>query len=131
VHLILFPIAAGMMISLVNTGAILSWQKLQTCRRAAALMLFIAYQIAVSPFRGSTGCGAQARCRCRWFAFWHAGHRLMDWRSCLGGVDHIPKSRSSCSACRNRSGKSYAVRDFARQQTIRSRGLLDLTFPAA
>jgi len=52
VHLILFLIAAGMMISLVNTGAILNWQVPPDVPLwAAALMLFFAYQIVVSPFR--------------------------------------------------------------------------------
>ena len=62
VHLILFLIAAGMMISLVNTGAILSWQKPPDVPLwAAALVLFIAYQIVVSPFRARAALGVALR----------------------------------------------------------------------
>jgi phage shock protein PspC (stress-responsive transcriptional regulator) len=54
VHLILFLIAAAMMISLVNRGAILNWQVPPDMPLwAAALMLFFAYQIVVSPFRAA------------------------------------------------------------------------------
>ena len=95
VHLILFLIAAGMMISLVNTGAILSWQKPPDVPLwAAALMLFIAYQIARLAIPGvqhwvwRSGAGAGAG----WFAFWHAviwliGLAIVLWVA----SDHIPE----------------------------------------
>jgi phage shock protein PspC (stress-responsive transcriptional regulator) len=74
-HVTLFLIAAAMMISLVNTGAILAWRLPEDVPLwAAALVLFIAYQIVVSPFRAvkhwawRPGAGGAAG----WFAFWHA-----------------------------------------------------------
>lgn len=120
VHLILFLIAAGMMISLVNTGAILSWQKPPDVPLwAAALMLFIAYQIAVSPFRGvqhwvwRSGAGAGAG----WFAFWHAviwliGLAIVLWVA----SDHIPEITEFMQRMPHLFREvMYAVRDFVRQ----------------
>jgi phage shock protein PspC (stress-responsive transcriptional regulator) len=95
VHLILFLIAAAMMISLVNTGTILSWQKPPDVPLwTAALVLFLGYQIAVSPFRGlqhwawRSGGGAAAG----WFAFWHAVIWLIGLAVILWvASDHIPE----------------------------------------
>ena len=51
-HLALFVAMAVMMISLVNTGAILSWRLPDNVPLwAGALMLFVGYQIVVSPIR--------------------------------------------------------------------------------
>ena len=120
VHLILFLIAAGMMISLVNTGAILSWQKPPDVPLwAAALMLFIAYQIAVSPFRGvqhwvwRSGAGAGAG----WFAFWHAVIWLIGLAIGLWvASDHIPEITEFMQRMPHLFREvMYGVRDFVRQ----------------
>jgi len=120
VHLILFLIAAGMMISLVNTGAILSWQKPPDVPLwAAALMVFIAYQIAVSPFRGvqhwvwRSGAGAGAG----WFAFWHAVIWLIGLAIGLWvASDHIPEITEFMQRMPHLFREvMYAVRDFVRQ----------------
>ncbi len=75
VHLTLFLVAAGMMVSLVNTGGVFYWRLPEDMPLwAAALGLFIGYQIVVSPFRAvqrwtwHPGSGAATS----WFAFWHA-----------------------------------------------------------
>jgi phage shock protein PspC (stress-responsive transcriptional regulator) len=120
VHLILFLIAAGMMISLVNTGAILSWQKPPDVPLwAAAVVLFIAYQIAVSPFRGvqhwmwRSGAGAGAG----WFAFWHAVIWLIGLAIALWvASDHIPEITEFMQRLPHLFREfMYAVRDFVRE----------------
>jgi len=120
VHLILFLIAAGMMISLVNTGAILSWQKPPDVPLwAAVVVLFIGYQIAVSPFRGvqhwmwRSGAGAGAG----WFAFWHAviwliGLAIVLWVA----ADHIPEITEFMQHLPHLFREFvYAVRDVVRE----------------
>jgi phage shock protein PspC (stress-responsive transcriptional regulator) len=120
VHLILFLIAAGMMISLVNTGAILSWQKPPDVPLwAAAVVLFIGYQIAVSPFRGvqhwmwRSGAGAGAG----WFAFWHAavwmiGLAIAFWVA----SDHIPEITEFMQRLPHLFREAmYALRDLVRE----------------
>jgi phage shock protein PspC (stress-responsive transcriptional regulator) len=120
VHLILFLIAAGMMISLVNTGAILSWQKPPDVPLwAAAVVLFIGYQIAVSPFRGvqhwmwRSGAGAGAG----WFAFWHAVIWLIGLAIALWvASDHIPEITEFMQRLPHLFREfMYAVRDFVRE----------------
>ena len=119
VHLILFLVAAAMMISLVNTGAILSWQKPPDVPLwAAAVVLFIAYQIAVSPFRGvqhwmwRSGAGAGAG----WFAFWHAAIWLIGLAIALWvASDHIPEITEFMQRLPHLFREfMYAVRDFVR-----------------
>jgi phage shock protein PspC (stress-responsive transcriptional regulator) len=120
VHLILFLIAAAMMISLVNTGAILSWQKPPDVPLwAAAVVLFIGYQIAVSPFRGvqhwmwRSGAGAGAG----WFAFWQAviwliGLAIVLWVA----SDHIPEITEFMQRVPHLFREFiYAIRDFVRE----------------
>lgn len=76
VHVALFLVMAAMMISVVNTGAILNWNLPEDVPVwAAALTLLIAYQIAVSPLRAvqhwtsfPQGAGVEPG----WFAFWNA-----------------------------------------------------------
>ena len=52
VHMALFLVMISMMISLVNTGAVLNWQLPPDVPVwAGALILLIAYQIVVAPFR--------------------------------------------------------------------------------
>ena len=95
VHLMLFLIAASMMISLVNTGRILQWEKPPDVPLwTAALVLFVGYQIAVSPFRGlqhwawRSGTGSAAG----WFAFWHAAIWLIGLAIALWvASDHVPE----------------------------------------
>ena len=120
VHLIVFLIAAAMMISLVNTGAILSWQKPPDVPLwAAAVVLFIAYQIAVSPFRGvqhwmwRSGAGAGAG----WFAFWHAVIWLIGLAIALWvASDHIPEITEFMQRLPHLFREfMYAVRDFVRE----------------
>jgi phage shock protein PspC (stress-responsive transcriptional regulator) len=120
VHLVLFLIAASMMISLVNTGAILSWQKPPDVPLwAAAVVLFIGYQIAVSPFRGvqhwmwRSGAGAGAG----WFAFWHAAIWLLGLAIALWvASDHIPEITEFMQRLPHLFRElMYAVRDFVRE----------------
>ena len=77
VHLILFLIAAGMMISLVNTGAILSWQKPPDVPLwAAPLVLFIGLsdrRLAV-PGRAALDVALRRRCGGRMVRVLARGH---------------------------------------------------------
>lgn len=75
-HVALFLVMAAMMISLVNTGGVLTWRLPPDVPVwAAALILLVAYQIAVSPLRAvqqwtwtyPRPVGAPA-----WLAFWNA-----------------------------------------------------------
>ena len=62
VHLALFLMMASMMISLVNTGRILTWQLPENVPVwAGALTLLVGYQIVVSPIRAMP---SKTRCRC-------------------------------------------------------------------
>ncbi len=96
-HLALFLTMAAMMISLVNTGAILGWALPPDVPVwAGALMLLIAYQIVVSPIRAVQHWSWQA-----WsggqpgpYAFWNAviwllGIAFVVWL----GSNHIPEIR--------------------------------------
>ena len=120
VHLMLFLIAAAMMVSLVNTGTILQWQKPPDVPLwAAALVLFIGYQIAVSPFRGlqhwawRSGGGAVAG----WFAFWHAVIWLIGLAIGLWvASDHIPEITEFVQRVPHLFREiSYALRDVIRE----------------
>jgi phage shock protein PspC (stress-responsive transcriptional regulator) len=118
VHLMLFLIAAGMMISLVNTGTILSWQKPPDVPIwAAALVLFIGYQIAVSPFRGVQHWMWRSGAGAGWFAFWHAviwliGLAIVFWVA----SDHIPEITEFMQRLPHLFREvMYAVRDVVRQ----------------
>ena len=120
VHLVLFLIAAAMMISLVNTGTILQWQKPPDVPLwAAALVLFIGYQIAVSPFRGlqhwawRSGSGSAAG----WFAFWHAVIWLIGLAIALWvASDHIPEITEFMQRVPHLFRElSYAIRDAVRE----------------
>ena len=120
VHLMLFLIAAAMMISLVNTGTILSWQKPPDVPLwTAALVLFIGYQIAVSPFRGvqhwvwRSGAGSAAG----WFAFWHAVLWLIGLAIALWvASDHIPEITEFMQRVPHLFRElTYAIRDAVRE----------------
>ena len=74
VHLVLFLVAAGMLVSLVNTGAVFSWRVPPDVPLwAAVLGLFIVYQVVVSPFRAAHqwawSSGAQPAAA--WLGLWH------------------------------------------------------------
>lgn len=74
-HVALFLLMAAMMISLVNTGAIVNWQLPEDVPVwAGALTLLIAYQIAVSPLRAVQHWRSfpQPGVEPGWFAFWNA-----------------------------------------------------------
>jgi hypothetical protein len=120
IHLMLFLIAVAMMVSLVNTGTILQWQKPDDVPLwAAALMLFIGYQIAVSPFRGvqhwawRSGAGSAAG----WFAFWHAVIWLIGLAVALWvASDHIPEITEFVQRVPHVFRElSYALRDAIRE----------------
>lgn len=97
VHLALFVGAAAAGISLVNDGEILGWiPPPDVPIWAALIILFIVYQIAVSPIRTIShwsfhpGAGAGAG----WFAFWHAiawlvGVAFVIWIA----SNHLPEIR--------------------------------------
>jgi phage shock protein PspC (stress-responsive transcriptional regulator) len=120
VHLMLFLIGVAMMVSLVNTGTILQWQKPPDVPLwAAALVLFIGYQIAVSPFRGlqhwawRSGAGSAAG----WFSFWHAVIWLIGLAVALWvASDHIPEITEFVQRVPHLFRElSYALRDAIRE----------------
>jgi hypothetical protein len=75
VHMALFLIMAAMMVSLVNTGGILTWRLPSDVPLwAGALILLIAYQIIVSPVRAvqQWSWHSSAAAQPALFAFWNA-----------------------------------------------------------
>ena len=97
VRVALFLTMAAMMISLVNTGAILSWHLPPDVPLwAGALILLVAYQIVVSPLRGVQQWSWHLRAGGQpgWYAFWNAviwlvGMAFVIWI----GSDHLPEIR--------------------------------------
>ncbi len=95
VHLALFLTMAAMMISLVNTGAILAWRVPPNVPVwAGALILLIGYQIVVSPFRAvqQWSWHLQPDAQPGWYAFWNAAI----WLTALAVIlwiasGHIPE----------------------------------------
>jgi len=96
-HLALFLTAATLMISLVNTGAILSWPLPPDVPVwAAALILLVGYQIVVAPIRAAQHWPWHARGEVQpaWYAFWNA----VTWLTGLAFVvwiasEHVPEIR--------------------------------------
>ena len=96
-HLALFLIMAAAMISLVNTGAVLSWRLPANMPVwAGALILLAAYQIVVSPIRSVQHWSMQmsAHAQPGWYAFWNAviwltGMAVVVWV----GSNHMPEIR--------------------------------------
>jgi phage shock protein PspC (stress-responsive transcriptional regulator) len=96
-HVALFLAMATMMISLVNTGAILDWHLPDDVPLwAGALILLIAYQVAVSPLRAFQHWSLIPRPGLEpgWFAFWNAvtgllGLALVVWIA----SNHMPEIR--------------------------------------
>jgi phage shock protein PspC (stress-responsive transcriptional regulator) len=97
VQVALFLTMAAMMISLVNTGAILNWRlPIDVPVWAAALILLIGYQIAVSPLRAFQHWTSFPRpgAEPTWFAFWNAvtwlvGMAFVVWIA----SSHVPEIR--------------------------------------
>jgi phage shock protein PspC (stress-responsive transcriptional regulator) len=96
-HLALFLIMAAAMISLVNTGAILSWRLPANMPVwAGALILLAAYQIVVSPIRSVQHWSVQmsAQAQPGWYVFWNAVIWLMGMAVVVWvGSNHIPEIR--------------------------------------
>jgi phage shock protein PspC (stress-responsive transcriptional regulator) len=97
VHLALFLTMAVMMVSLVNTGAILSWPlPANVPVWAGVLILLIGYQVVVSPIRAIQHWSWQppAGGQPGWYAFWNAviwlmGMALVVWIA----SNHTPEIR--------------------------------------
>jgi hypothetical protein len=96
-HLTLFMLAVAMMISLVNTGAILSWRLPEDVPVwARALMLLIGYQIATTPIRAMQHWSwrPSGGVEPGWYAFWN----MVVWLSGLAlavwvASNHLPEIR--------------------------------------
>jgi phage shock protein PspC (stress-responsive transcriptional regulator) len=96
-HLTLFMLAVAMMISLVNTGAILSWRLPEDVPVwAGALMLLIGYQIATTPIRAMQHWSwrPSGGVEPGWYAFWN----MVVWLSGLAlavwvASNHLPEIR--------------------------------------
>jgi phage shock protein PspC (stress-responsive transcriptional regulator) len=118
-HVTLFLVAAAMMISLVNTGGILTWRLPEDVPLwAAALILLVGYQIVASPFRAVAhwawrpGAGGAAG----WLAFWHAvvwliGLSIIVWMA----SNNIPEITEFLLQLPHLFREfAYAIRDFFR-----------------
>jgi hypothetical protein len=97
VHLALFLTMAVMMVSLVNTGAILRWPLPPNVPVwAGALMLLIGYQIVVSPIRAIQHWSWQPRAGGQpgWYAFWNAVIWLVGMAFAVWiASNHLPEIR--------------------------------------
>ena len=72
VHVALFLVALAMLISLVNTGSILSWELPSNVPVwAGALILLIGYQIVVSPIRAAHHWPYPHGVEPGWYTFWN------------------------------------------------------------
>lgn len=116
-HIALFLLMAAMMISLVNTGAILDWPLPPDVPVwAGALILLVAYQIVVSPLRAAhhwtsfPGRGTEPAL----FAFWNAvvwlvGLAFVVWIA----SNHVPEIREFAQRLPDLFRDfAHAVRDF-------------------
>ena len=94
-HVALFLVMAAMVVSLVNTGAVLNWQLPPDVPAwAGVLILLVAYQIAVAPLRAVNQWASYPRPGAdpAWFAFWNA----LTWLVGLAFVlwfasNHVPE----------------------------------------
>jgi phage shock protein PspC (stress-responsive transcriptional regulator) len=97
VHVAIFVTMFAMLVSLVNTGSILSWHlPADVPLWAAALILLIGYQIVVSPIRAAHHWAArpQAGPAAQWLAFWNAVVWLMGVAFALWiASSHVPEIR--------------------------------------
>jgi len=96
-HVALFLAMAAMVISLVNTGAILAWQLPPNVPMwGAVLIVLIAYQIAVSPFRAAYQWtrAPQSGVQPAWLAFWNAVTWLIGLAVAVWiASNHLPEIR--------------------------------------
>jgi len=119
IHVAVFLVMAAMMISLVNTGAILRWQLPPDIPVwAGVLVLLVAYQIVVAPMRAvqqwtwHPGAGAQPG----WFALWNAvvwavGLAFVTWMA----SNHIPEIREFVQRLPELFREfTWAIRDFVK-----------------
>jgi phage shock protein PspC (stress-responsive transcriptional regulator) len=94
-HIALFLAMAAVVISLVNQGQVLGWHLPPDIPLwAAVLIVFVAYQIAVSPLRAVSQWGSHPEAGPGWFAFWHAvtwllGLAVLVWIA----SNHLPEIR--------------------------------------
>lgn len=97
VHLALFVAMFAMLVSLVNTGSILSWHLPDDVPLwAGALILLVGYQIVVSPIRAAHHWAArpQAGPAAQWLAFWNAVVWLLGLAFALWiASNHVPEIR--------------------------------------
>ena len=97
VHLTLFVAMFAMLVSLVNTGSILSWHLPDDVPLwAGALILLVGYQIVVSPIRAAHHWAArpQAGPIAQWLAFWNAVVWLLGLAFALWiASSHVPEIR--------------------------------------
>jgi phage shock protein PspC (stress-responsive transcriptional regulator) len=97
VHLAMFVTMFAMLVSLVNTGSILSWHLPDDVPLwAGALILLIGYQIVVSPIRAAHHWAArpQAGPAAQWLAFWNAVIWLLGLAFALWiASNHVPEIR--------------------------------------
>ena len=97
VHLALFATMFAMLVSLVNTGSILSWHlPADVPLWAGVLILLVGYQIVVSPIRAAHHWAArpQAGPAAQWLAFWNAVLWLLGLAFTLWiASNHVPEIR--------------------------------------
>jgi phage shock protein PspC (stress-responsive transcriptional regulator) len=122
IHILLFVVMGAMLISLVNTGAILDWQLPPDIPLwAGALMLLVVYQIAVSPLRAFDRWRSFPRpgVEPAWVAFWTTGTWLVGAAIVIWiASDHIPEIREFLQRLPELIRDfAYAVRDaFAKDE---------------
>jgi phage shock protein PspC (stress-responsive transcriptional regulator) len=97
VHVTLFVAMFAMLVSLVNTGSILSWHLPDDVPLwAGVLILLVGYQIVVSPIRAAHHWAArpQAGAAAQWLAFWNAVVWLLGLAVALWiASNHVPEIR--------------------------------------
>jgi len=97
VHLALFVTMFAMLVSLVNTGRILSWSLPDDVPLwAGVLILLVGYQIVVSPIRAAHHWAArpQSGPAAQWLAFWNAVVWMLGLAFALWiASNHVPEIR--------------------------------------
>jgi len=121
VHVALFLVMAAMMVSLVNTGAILSWRlPADVPLWAGALILLVAYQIVVSPIRAVQQWSWYSRPAAEpgWFAFWNAVTWLLGLAFVLWiASHHIPEIKEFLQRAPDLIRDfAFMIRDLVRRQ---------------
>lgn len=127
VHVTLFVAMFAMLVSLVNTGGILSWHLPDDVPLwAGVLILLVGYQIVVSPIRAAHHWAAspQAGPAAQWLAFWNAVVWLLGLAFALWiASNHVPEIREFVQRLPPLARDfGFAMRDlFAREVTEGSR----------